>query len=465
MASLDELREERLKKLRNYEAARGTAYPIELNLSNTVDEVRKEFESYRERRETIILAGRVLAIRNQGALTFFDVHDGSGKIQVIAKKESLGDEAFTLLSDTLDAGDIVEVSGILIVTTRGEESLEAHQWRFGAKSLRPLPDKWHGLKDDDERFRHRYLETIREEAVRERFLTRSKIIQSIRNFLLEHNFVEFETPILQHLAGGASALPFETHHNALDIPLYLRIAPELSLKMLLIGSFPKVFEIGRSFRNEGIDVTHNPEFTSVEWYEAFGSATRSMKKVEELMRRLVKETQGSLVLRSGGEEIDFEKPFHVITYAELLLKYADVSNREDKNAKELDSLYNRLCRPKLIEPTFITEYPEEMLPLAKRLRAGTVDAFQLVVGGYELVKAFSELNDPLDQRARFEREAEKKAQGDEEAQVSDENFLEALEYGMPPAGGVGIGIDRLTMLLTDTKNIREVIYFPTLRPK
>ncbi len=464
MASLDELREERLKKLRNYEAVRGTAYPIELNPSARIADLHANFAGY-QTKEEITLAGRVLAIRNQGALIFFDIHDGSGKFQIIAKKESLGDEAFTLLIDTLDAGDIVEVSGILLVTTRGEESLDAHEWRLGAKSLLPLPDKWHGLKNDDERLRHRYLESIREEEVRERFLTRSRIIQHIRNFLLERNFVEFETPILQHIAGGASALPFITHHNALDIPLYLRIAPELPLKMLLIGGFPKVFEIGRSFRNEGIDVTHNPEFTTVEWYEAFSSAARAMKMVEELLKDLVQEIQGSLVLKNGDAEINFEKPFRVIPYRKLLREYADVSDIEERDAQELDSLYKRLCRPKLIEPTFITEYPEEMLPLAKRLRKGTVDAFQLVIGGYELVKAFSELNDPLDQRKRFEREAEKKAHGDAEAQIQDEDFLEALEYGMPPAGGVGIGIDRLTMLLTNTKNIREVIYFPTLRPK
>lgn len=464
MASLDELREERLKKLRSYEAARGTAYPIELNPSVRIADLHADFAGY-QMKGGLTLAGRVLAIRSQGALTFFDIHDGSGKFQIIAKKESLGDEAFTLLADTLDAGDIVEVSGTLLVTTRGEESLEAHEWRLGAKSLLPLPDKWHGLKDDDERFRHRYLESIREEEVRERFLTRSRIIQHIRDFLLERDFVEFETPILQHIAGGASALPFTTHHNALDIPLYLRIAPELPLKMLLIGGFPKVFEIGRSFRNEGIDVTHNPEFTTVEWYEAFSSAARAMRMVEELFKNLVQEIQGSLVLKSGDTEINFEKPFRVIPYRELLREYADVSDVEGRNTKELDLLYKRLCRPKLIEPTFITEYPEGMLPLAKRLREGTVDAFQLVIGGYELVKAFSELNDPLDQRKRFEREAEKKAQGDTEAQVSDEDFLEALEYGMPPAGGVGIGVDRLTMLLTNTKNIREVIYFPTLRPK
>jgi len=467
LRATDALREERLKKLQQYEAARGTAYPIAVAHDMPLKELRERFEELRAGGSACALAGRVLSVRGQGGVIFFDIHDGTGKFQCIAKKGALPDGDFALLADTLDIGDIVSVQGALMVTARGEESIEVRQWRFAAKSLRPLPDKRHGLKDDDERFRRRYLESVRDEAVRERFLMRSKIIQSIREFLLKRGFVEFETPVLQRLAGGASAVPFETHHKALDIPLYLRIAPELPLKMLLIGGFPKVFEIGRAFRNEGIDVTHNPEFSIVEWYEAFGSAEKAMGDVEKLLKNLVVEATGSAALPFGESEINLEKPFSIITYRELLTHYAGLSSDEieKKSAKELDALYKRLCRPRLIQPTFVTEYPEEMLPLAKKLKEGIVDAFQLIIGGYELVKAFSELNDPLDQRKRFEREARKKAQGDEETQPSDEEFLEALEYGMPPAGGVGIGIDRLTMLLTNTKNIREVIFFPTLRPK
>src|SRR3990167_3294899 len=434
LRATDALREERLKKLQQYEAARGTAYPIAVAYDMPLKELRERFEELRAGGSACALAGRVLSVRGQGGVIFFDIHDGTGKFQCIAKKGALPNGDFALLADTLDIGDIVSVQGALMVTARGEESIEVRQWRFAAKSLRPLPDKRHGLKDDDERFRRRYLESVRDEAVRERFLMRSKIIQSIREFLLKRGFVEFETPVLQRLAGGASAVPFETHHKALDIPLYLRIAPEFSI---------------------------------VEWYEAFGSAEKAMGDVEKLLKNLVVEATGSAALPFGESEINLEKPFSIITYRELLTHYAGLSSDEieKKSAKELDALYKRLCRPRLIQPTFVTEYPEEMLPLAKKLKEGIVDAFQLIIGGYELVKAFSELNDPLDQRKRFEREARKKAQGDEETQPSDEEFLEALEYGMPPAGGVGIGIDRLTMLLTNTKNIREVIFFPTLRPK
>jgi len=459
MSSLPEIRAERLKKLKVYEASRGTAYPTTLARTHALSVLRSEFSALSQGETTVTVVGRVLALRGQGALVFAVIDDGTAHIQGVFKRDVLGEEEHQLFVDTVDLGDFLSFSGSCFSTDRGEESVLVQSWALTTKSLRPLPDKWHGLKDSDERFRHRYLETTMDPTARERFLTRSRIISFFRTRLESDGFVEFETPILQALAGGASALPFTTHHNALDRDLYLRIAPELYLKKLLIGGFPKVYEIGRSFRNEGIDVTHNPEFTTVEWYEAYSDATLQRAFVESLIRELAHSVLGGSTLSFGDHEIDLSAPFTVRSYADLFSEYPEDA---DKNA-----LYKQECRPQLIQPTFIIDYPRSMLPLAKKKEGeeDVADAFQLVIGGLELVKAFSELNDPIDQRERFEEEAAHRAHGDTEAQPNDEDFLEALEYGMPPAGGVGIGIDRLVMLLTNTHNIREVIYFPTLREK
>lgn len=459
MSSLLEIRSERLKKLRAYEAARGSAYPVTLSRTHSLTALRSEFSALSSSEATVTVVGRVLALRGQGALVFAVIDDGTARIQGVFKRDVLGDEEHSLFVNTVDLGDFLSFSGSCFSTDRGEESVLVQSWTLATKSLRPLPDKWHGLKDDDERFRHRYLETTMDPASRERFLTRARILSFFRSRLESDGFVEFETPILQALAGGASALPFTTHHNALDRDLYLRIAPELYLKKLLIGGFPKVYEIGRSFRNEGIDVTHNPEFTTVEWYEAYSDASSQRAFVESLIRELVHSVLGGSTLLFGEHEIDFSAPFAVRSYADLLIECPGGADR--------DAFYKQECRPRLIQPTFIIDYPRSMLPLAKKKEGqeDVADAFQLVIGGLELVKAFSELNDPIDQRERFEEEAQHRAHGDKEAQPNDEDFVEALEHGMPPAGGVGIGIDRLVMLLTNTHNIREVIYFPTLREK
>ncbi|HLP44182.1 MAG TPA: lysine--tRNA ligase, partial [Candidatus Nanoarchaeia archaeon] len=352
----------------------------------------------------------------------------------------------------------------------------------------PLPEKWHGLQDVDERFRKRYLDIISSPDVKKRFIIRSNIVTEIRKVFDKEGYLEVETPILQAVAGGASAEPFRTHHNALDIDMYLRIAPELFLKELLVAGFPKVYEIGRLFRNEGIDVTHNPEFTTIEYYEAFADAKKIRALTEKVIKSVVKKVMGTTVVKFDDKEIDFGKKFEVITFKKLLEQYADIDpftvtldeaaskarelgvtvDRGDLVHKVLDNIYKKVARPKLIQPTFITEYPTAFSPLAKHKEGSDgkiIDRFQLVIGGFELVNAFSELNDPIEQRKRFEAQEKNKAQGDKEAQPNDEGYIEAMEHGMPPAGGSAISIDRLTMLLTDTKNIREVILFPTLRPK
>lgn len=495
MASLDDIRANRIEKLNALQAKGVSAYPISSKYDYTAAEVAEDFEKLTaaSAKKPITLVGRVLALRPQGAIVFFTFNDGSGKFQGFIKKgEHIADADFDAWTASVDMGDFVQVSGHLFVTARGEKTLQVHEWSMLAKSLRPLPEKWHGLQDVEERFRKRYLDLISSPEVKARFITRSAIITEIRAFLNKADFLEVETPMLQPLAGGASATPFTTHHNALDVDLYLRIAPELYLKKLLVGGFPKVYEIGRNFRNEGIDVTHNPEFTMLEYYEAFSDAASQRAFVEKLMKALVKKVHGasSFMWGEGADavSIDLSKKFAVIPYGELLSRYAFINNPEsisladvtlkaqqlgvkidkgDSVEKIVDNIYKKVCRPKLVQPTFIVDYPANYLPLAKRLPKNDklVDAFQLVVGGLEIVKAFSELNDPIDQRERFMNQEKNKAAGDNEAQPNDEEYLEAMEHGMPPAGGVGIGIDRLVMLLTNTKNIREVILFPTLRPR
>ncbi len=488
MASLEDIRQERLKKIQLLKEAGQESYPIKTGPIKEIKEVVEKFSALAKTKRSLSVAGRLLAKRTQGGLIFFDLNDGSGKIQGLLKKDEIGAKEFDLFDQTVDIGDWLWFKGSLFLTKRQEKTLLVKSWKMLVKSLRPLPDKWHGLQDIEERFRHRYLDSLMTSVVKDRFLLRSKMITEIRKFLDLSNFIEVETPILQSLAGGATAKPFTTHHKALDIDLYLRVSPELYLKQMLVGGFPKVYEIGRNFRNEGIDQTHNPEFTMLEFYEAFSNAEEQRLLVEKFFKQVIKKTLGTLLVSYNGQSIDFSKKFKIISYFDLLKRYALINNplgvsldeltikaqqlgvevqKSDSTEKILDNIFKKSCRPKIIEPTFVIDYPRNYLPLAKRKEPGSeiVDAFQLVAGGLELVKAFSELNDPIDQRERFEAQEKIQQAGDGEAQTTDESFLEALEYGMPPAGGVGIGIDRLIMLLTDTTNIREVIFFPTLRPK
>lgn len=487
MSSLEEIRTHRIGKLQSLREKGINPYPISTRVTTTLKEAAEDFETL-AKKEELCLAGRVMALRGQGGLVFADLFDGTGRFQVLLKKDELVEGLFALWNDTVDIGDIVEVHGALFLTKRSEKTLKAKNWRMLTKSLRPLPEKWHGLTDTEERFRKRYLDLLMNEEVRSRFILRSKIVTILRRLLDAEGFLEVETSILQSLAGGANAEPFQTHHNTLDIDLYLRIAPELDLKKLLVGGFSKVYEIGRSFRNEGIDVTHNPEFTTVEWYEAYSDAAKQQAFVEKVLRSIVREVRGKTPVPFDNKELDFDKPFARATYFELLQRYALIPHPEkatqeklalqaaqlgvevhsgDTSEKIMDSIYKKSVRPKLVQPTIITDYPKNYIPLAKKKEDDDtmVDAFQVVIGGYEIVKAFSELNDPIDQRERFSVQESNRKAGDRESQPSDEAFLEALEYGMPPAGGLAISIDRMTMLLSDAKNIREVIFFPTLRPK
>lgn len=488
MSSLDEIRNERIKKLNILKEQGINPYPIKTKKSISVEKALKDFSRLSEETKEVSLAGRVTALRGQGSLVFFNFDDGTGKLQGMLKKEDTPDKYLELFSDTVDVGDFVSMKGNLFLSKRGEKSILVKEWAMLSKSLRSLPDKWHGLSDVEERFRKRYLDTLMSEEVKERFLKRSKVISSVREFLNKSGYVEVETPILQHLAGGATAEPFKTHHNSLDIDLYLRIAPELYLKKLLVGGFPKVYEIGRNFRNEGIDVTHNPEFTMLEFYEAYSDAKSQMSFVEKMIKTLVKKISGANKIHFEDKEINFSGKFEKVSYLDLLKKYALLDKPLKMNQNELiakaeelgvevkitdapdkilDNIYKKMCRPNLIQPTFIIDYPLAFSPFAKRQEKKNelIDRFQLVLGGLEVVNAFSELNDPLEQRDRYLEQDKKRRGGEAEVSPKDEEYLEAMEYGMPPAGGVGIGIDRIVMILTGVKNIKEVILFPTMKPR
>lgn len=485
---LDDIRAERIKKLEILKGRGMNPYPILTRRSKTIAEAARDFAKLSKSKEGITLVGRVMSIRGQGAIVFSHLNDGTGAFQAMLQKDEMSEKEFALWGETVDVGDFIEAKGALFITKRGEKTLQVKSWRMLAKSLRPLPDKWHGLQDVEERFRRRYLDTLMSPEVKRRFTVRSKIVSEIRKFFDDARYIEVETPILQSLAGGASAKPFKTHHNALGIDLHLRIAPELYLKELLVGGFPKVYELGRLFRNEGIDVTHNPEFTTVEYYEAYADAEKYMAFSEKLLQTVIKKIFKKTIIEYDGEKIDFSKKFSRVPFLALFGKYAGMKNIEslrldelvkeakrlevsvasgDTSAKILDSIYKKHCRPKIVQPTFLTDYPAAFSPLAKRRedKPEMIDRFQLVVGGIELVNGFSELNDPLDQRERFAEQERNRRGGDEEAHPKDEEYLEAIEYGLPPAAGSAISIDRLTMLLTNQKNIREVILFPTLRPR
>ncbi|MDO8594849.1 MAG: lysine--tRNA ligase [bacterium] len=486
MASLDDIRVARLAKLKLLQDKGINPYPVSTHIDVTLKEASENFEKLSTKKK-LNLAGRIMALRGQGGLVFADLFDGTGKFQALLKKDELAGDEFSLWSDTVDIGDFVEVSGTLFLTKRNEKTLQVKTWRMLAKTLRPLPEKWHGLTDTEERFRKRYLDTLMNEEVRARFALRSRMITEIRHFYNNRDFLEVETPRLQSVAGGATAEPFTTHFNALDMEFYLTIAQELYLKQLIIGGYPRVYEIGRKFRNEGVDVTHNPEFTMLESQEVFADAESQREFIEELMRHVVKKLFGKLSITYDGNEIDFEKPFAVVTFYDLLRRYALVPTPEKASMDELtlkakqlgvsvekiqtrekmmDAIYKKAVRPKLLQPTFIVDYPVEMNPFAKRKEEDPtlIDRFQLVAGALEIVNAFSELNNPVDQAERYAEQDKRKRAGEGEISPSDKVYLEAMEYGMPPNGGIGIGIDRLAMLLTDSHNIREVIFFPTLRP-
>ena len=452
-----------------------------------VHQVKSQFD-LDPNREQVSVAGRLIALRDQGKAAFGHIQDADGKLQVYFRKDTLGDEKYQEAMNILDVGDIIGVKGELFRTMTGELTVEVKDFQLLAKSLRALPEKWHGLKDVELRYRHRYIDLIANPKAREIFKIRSKAIKSLREYLESKGFMEVETPILQTVASGAMAKPFITHHNALDMDMYLRIAPELYLKMLVVGGFNRVYEIGRNFRNEGIDTTHNPEFTMVEFYGAYLDYNDLMDMTEELFRKILMDTVGTLKITWEGQELDFSKPFRRLPFFDALkektgkdkeffldeekarafAKEVGIPKAEElTHLKLLDKLFEHFIEEELIQPTFVIDFPKILSPLAKTHRndPDLVERFELIVNKQELANAYTELNDPEDQRERFLQQLKEKAAGDEEAMDIDENFLMALEYGLPPTGGEGIGIDRLVMMLTDSSSIREVILFPTLRPE
>ena len=452
MPTLEELRQTRLQKLENIKAEKKNPYPAQIKRDYRIKEVLDKFWPWWLTKKKFYLTGRIKTKRIHGRAAFFDIEDGSGKIQCFLSPADLTDKkSYNEFLVDYDIGDFVEVKGSVFKTKKGEKTIRLKEFRMIGKSLRPLPEKWHGLKDVDERYRKRYLDLLMNREVTEKILKRSKIIKELRNFLDEQDFDEFETPMLQTIPGGATARPFKTHLNALVMDLYLRIAPELYLKRLLVGVFEKIYEIGRNFRNEGMDATHNPEFTMLEVYIAYKDSHYLKKFIQNFLKTLVKKlNNGNLMIEYENKKIDFGNNWEEKKYDYLTKKFGDFD----------------IAKKNLIQPTFVTGFPAELLPLSKKMEKdpSKSDAFQIFIGGLDLVKAFTEQNDPIEQRRRFEKQETLREKG-EEAQWLDEDFLEALEYGMPPAAGFGMGIDRLALLLTNSHAIREIILFPTMRPK
>jgi lysyl-tRNA synthetase class 2 len=431
--------------------------------TGSIHAAHADLEAGEETNVAYRVAGRLSGRREFGKAAFLDVTDRSGKVQVQARKDVLGDESFDALV-SLDLGDLIGVDGAAFKSRRGELTLKATDWKLLAKSLRPPPDKFHGLEDVETRYRRRELDLIANEDARELFILRSKVVAAARRWLDERGFLEVETPVLQPLYGGALSRPFTTHHNALDRDLYLRIATELYLKRLIVGGLERVYELGKDFRNEGVSHKHNPEFTMLEWYEAYADYEVIATELEELVSFVAAEVE-------YRGEIDFSTPWRRVTLIDAIREETGIDIRTDEVpgegtwAKRVDDLLSKNVEPKIASPTFIVDYPVELSPFAKahRSEAGLVERFECFAGGMEFANAFTELNDPDEQRARFEEQQRRTAEGDEEAQPYDEDFVCALEQGMPPTGGIGVGIDRLVMLLSGRTSIREVVLFPAMR--
>ncbi|MEK7636030.1 MAG: amino acid--tRNA ligase-related protein [Patescibacteria group bacterium] len=458
---LEDIIKEREKKLDSLMRQGVNPYPSKIKRNFLIGEILKNFNKLYISGKKVNITGRIIGSRDQGNLIFTDIKDESGRIQAILKKNLVGN--FKLLKQNLDIGDFITISGTLIKTKAGEKSIEVKIADIIVKSLRPLPSSWYGLKDIEERFRKKYLDIILNEQAKEKIVLRSEIIRIIREELQNEKFIEVETPIFQYLAGGAKARPFITHHNALNIDFYLRIAPELFLKRLLVAGFERIFEIGRVFRNEGIDRDHNPEFTMLELYWAYHDWEELMKFAEKILKKAV---AGAKIKNDHTEYFSKSKIWPKITYADSFKKYAKIDINKIKT-KDIDEVFKKEVRLKIKDPIFITHYPKSISPLAKSCPDNSLltERFQLIIDGMEIVNGFSELNNPIDQRKRMEEQEKMYRAGDQEASRLDEDFLEALEYGMPPAAGLGIGVDRLMVLLTNSDNIKEVIIFPTLKPK
>lgn len=449
-------------------------------------DIAAQFDELSEKETEVKMAGRIMAIRGHGKTCFMDMQDKTGRIQVYVRKDVIGEENYALIK-LMDIGDTVGITGTAFRTHMGELSIKANSVEMLSKSLRPLPEKWHGLKDVETRYRQRYVDLIVNPEVRDTFVRRSQIIRSVREVLDSHDFLEVETPILNTIAGGAAARPFISYHNALDMQVYMRIAPELYLKRLIVGGMDRVYEMGRVFRNEGIDNRHNPEFTSVEIYQAFADYRDMMDLTEEVVVKTAEKVLGTTTINYEGTTIELASPWKRMSMIEAVKEYSgkDFTNVTDLEearaiAKELNvavepsfgigkiinACFEEYVEDKLIQPTFITGHPKEISPLAKSNPENPeiTDRFEAYIYGREICNGFTELNDPIDQKERFLKQVEERANGDEEANMMDEDFVNALEYGLPPTGGLGIGIDRLVMFLTNSSTIRDVLFFPTMKP-
>ena len=490
---MEQLEQVRLEKLKKIEALGCDPYPTYYRYTHTVSKAAEQFSS--ESREaleanpvTVRVSGRIVANRPFGKAGFMTISEGGGRIQVYARKDKLSERDFALYR-LLDIGDFVGVEGVMFRTRTDELTVLASELTFLAKSLLPLPEKWHGLTDVEIRYRRRYVDLIVNHDVRDVFVKRSLIIRELRRFLDERDYLEVETPILQPIAGGALARPFQTYHNALDMPLYLRIAPELYLKRLIVGGLTRVYDLNRSFRNEGISFKHNPEYTMLEFYQAYSNYTDLMDLTEEMITEVAEKVCGSRVITHDGTEVDFnqwtrktvkgaiveyyptgvdESALGDVTTVRKLLDDVNADYNPDLPLGNLiGELFDAVAEKHLVQPTFIYDYPVELSPLSKAKKDDPtlVERFELYIAGMEIANAYSELNDPVDQKKRFEAQLEAQERGDDEAHAMDEDYVRALGYGMPPTAGEGIGVDRLTMLLADTKSIRDVILFPHLRPE
>lgn len=491
MEKASELIQKRRDKFDELRQSNVQLFPNDFNLSHTIDQIQEFIESQPEAIKddspVFAVAGRVMAINRFGKAAFIRFRDRTGQLQAYIRKDKIGDEAYSIFKQ-LDVGDFVGLSGGVFKTKTGEWTLLASTLKLICKAIRPLPEKFHGLKDPEKRYRQRYLDLIMNADVRELFVKRSRIIQEIRSFFLERDFLEVETPMMQPIPGGAEAEPFKTHHNALGMDLYLRIAPELYLKRLVVGGFERVFEINRNFRNEGISTQHNPEFTMLEFYQAYATFTDLMKFTEQLISTVAQVVTGSTTISYQGHSIDLSGPWRRITLQSALVDIGGIDSallsdkagllefaarngikitKAGKLGKVITKLFDAIVEPKLIEPTLITAYPAEVSPLSRRSdqEPDLTDRFELFIAGREIANGFSELNDPVDQKERFTQQVKSREAGDAMAHQMDADYIEALEYGMPPTAGEGIGIDRLVMLLTDAASIREVILFPHMKPR
>lgn len=483
---LNEQMQNRIDKMHRIEEAGWKPFGHRFLWTHHSADVNAQFDALAASEAEVKLAGRVMAIRGHGKTCFMDMQDKTGRIQLYVRKDVLGEENYALVK-MMDIGDTIGVTGSVFRTHMGEVSVKVHAMEMLSKSLRPLPEKWHGLKDIETRYRQRYVDLIVNPEVRDTFVKRSQIIRSVREVLDSHGFLEVETPILNTIAGGAAARPFISYHNALDMQVYMRIAPELYLKRLIVGGMDRVYELGRVFRNEGIDNRHNPEFTSVEIYQAFADYRDMMDLTEEVVVKTAMNVLGTTKITYEGTEIELASPWKRISMIDAVKEYTgkdftDVTDIEEARAmakelkvaveptfgvgKIINACFEEYVEDKLIQPIFITGHPKEISPLAKSNpdNPEITDRFEAYIYGREICNGFTELNDPLDQRERFMKQVEERANGDEEANMMDEDFVNALEYGLPPTGGLGIGIDRLVMFLTNSSTIRDVLFFPTMKP-